>query len=189
MPGWANRVTLAQLMHQSTGIPDYIGFLGPHGWPDTTLTKQDVLAKISAAKSLRFQPGTKWEYSNSNYLLLGMVIERVSGQSLGAFRRERIFDPLQLRMVAEAGQEIPGRARAYSQPGSEFEEVDGHIYFLGPGGIWSTPADLVRWADNYRTGNVGGPALMRVLDGAQDTGLDSAPWTGARYGAGIFICR
>jgi CubicO group peptidase (beta-lactamase class C family) len=92
-------------------------------------------------------------------------------------------------MVAEAGQEIPGRARAYSQPGSEFEEVDGHIYFLGPGGIWSTPADLVRWADNYRTGNVGGPALMRVLDGAQDTGLDSAPWTGARYGAGIFICR
>jgi CubicO group peptidase (beta-lactamase class C family) len=164
MPGWANRVTLAQLMHQSTGIPDYIGFLGPHGWPDTTLTKQDVLAKISAVKKLRFQPGTKWEYSNSNYLLLGMVIERVSGQSLGAFLRERIFDPLQLRMVAEAGQEIPGRARAYSQPGSEFEEVDGHIYFLGPGGIWSTPADLVRWADNYRTGNVGGPALlMRVL--------------------------
>jgi len=189
MPGWADRVTLAQLMHHSSGIPDYIGFLGPHGWPDTTLTKQDVLAKISAVKKLRFQPGTKWEYSNSNYLLLGVVIERVSGQPLETFLRQRIFDPLQLRMVADAGQEmINGAARSYSRPGSEFEEVDGHIYALGPGGIWSTPADLVSWADNYRTGNVGGPALLtRVLDGAQDTGLDSAPWTGARYGAGIFV--
>jgi hypothetical protein len=39
-------------------------------------------------------------------------------------------------------------------------KVDGHIYALGPGDIWSTPADLVRWADNYRTGNVGEPALL-----------------------------
>lgn len=189
MPGWADRVTLAQLMHQSSGIPDYIGFVEVHGWPDGTLNKQEVLAKISAAKKLRFQPGARWEYSNSNYLLLGVVIERVSGQPLGTFLKEKIFDPLQLRMVADPGQEvINGGARSYSRSGSTFETVDGHIYALGPGGIWSTPADLVRWADNYRTGNVGGPALlMRVSDGAQDTGIDSSPWTGARYGAGIFI--
>jgi CubicO group peptidase (beta-lactamase class C family) len=187
MPGWADRLTLAQLMHHSSGIPDYIGALGPKGWPDTTLTKQDALAKISAAKRLRFQPGTKWEYSNSNYLLLGVVIERVSGEPLGTFLRERIFDPLQLGMVADPDKEmIPGGARSYRQPGSKFEKVDGHSYALGPG-IWSTPADLVRWADNYRTGSVGGSALLtRVFDGAQDTGIES-PWPGARYGAGIVI--
>jgi CubicO group peptidase (beta-lactamase class C family) len=188
MPGWADRVTLAQLMHHSSGIPDYFGDLAPKGWEHATLDQQGALAKISAAKKLRFQPGTKWEYSNSNYLLLGVIIERVSGQSLGTFLKERIFDPLQLRMVAGFGQEIPGRARSYSQLGSEFENVNWHFYALGPSGIWSTPADLVRWADNYRSGNVGGPALLtRVVDGAQDTGIDLSPWTGARYGAGIFV--
>jgi CubicO group peptidase (beta-lactamase class C family) len=149
-------MTLAQMVHHSSGIPEYFGFLWAKGWPEATLTKQEALAKISAAKKLRFQPGTKWEYSNSNYLLLGVIIEHVSGQPLGVFLRERIFDPLQLRMVAGPGQEISGRARAYSQPGSEFEKVEWHFYALGPGGIWSTSTDLVRWADNYRTGNVGG---------------------------------
>ena len=188
MPAWADRVTLAQLIHHASGIPEYIGALGPKGWPEATLTKQDALAKIFAAKKLRFPPGTKWEYSNSNYLLLGVIIERVSGQSLGTFLREQIFDPLQLHMVASPGQEIPGRARSYTQPGSAFENVEGHIYALGPGGIWSTSADLVKWADNYRTGSVGGPALLtRVLDGSQDTGIESSPYPGARYGAGIFI--
>ena len=141
------------------------------------------------SKKLRFQPGTKWEYSNSNYLLLGVVIEHISGQPLEAFLRERIFDPLQLRMVADLGQEIPGRARSYRQPGSAFENVNWHLYALGPAGIWSTSADLVRWADNYRTGSVGGPALLtRVFDGALETGLESSRYgAGIRYGAGMFI--
>ena len=189
MPGWADRVTLAQLMHHSSGIPEYFGALGPKGWEPATLNKQEALAEISAAKKLRFQPGTKWEYSNSNYLLLGVVIEHISGQPLEAFLRERIFDPLQLRMVADLGQEIPGRARSYRQPGSAFENVNWHLYALGPAGIWSTSADLVRWADNYRTGSVGGPALLtRVFDGALETGLESSRYgAGIRYGAGMFI--
>ena len=190
MPGWADGVTLAQLMHHSSGIPDYFGALGPNGWQDATLNKQDALAKISAARKLRFQPGTKWEYSNSNYLLLGVVIERVSGQPLETFLRKRIFDPLQLRMVADPDQQmIPGEARSYSQPGSAFENVNWHFYAFGPSGIRSTPADLVRWADNYRTGNVGGPSLLtRLFDGAPETGLESSRNdAGIRYGAGIFI--
>ena len=190
MPGWAGRVTLAQLMHHSSGIPDYFGALAPKGWEHATLKQQDALAKISAARKPRFQPGTKWEYSNSNYLLLGVVIEHVSGQPLGSFLREKIFDPLQLRMVADADQEmIPGGARSYSQAGSDFENVNWHFYALGPAGIWSTSADLVRWADNYRTGSVGGPGLLtRVFDGAPETGLESSRYgAGIRYDTGIFI--
>jgi CubicO group peptidase (beta-lactamase class C family) len=189
MPGWADRVTLAQLMHHSSGIPDYFGELGPKGWQNATLNKQDVLAKISAARKLRFQPGTKWEYSNSNYLLLGVVIEHVSGQPLETFLREKIFDPVQLRMVADLGQEIPGQARSYRRPpGSAFENLNWHFYALGAAGIWSTSADLVRWADNYRTGSVGGPALLtRLFDGAPETGLESRYGAGIRYGAGSFI--
>ena len=107
--------------------------LAQKGWEQATLKQQDALAKISAVRKLRFQPGTKWEYSNSNYLLLGVVIERVSGQPLGTFLKEKIFDPLQLRMVADPGQQmIPGGARSYRQPGSAFENVNWHLYALGP---------------------------------------------------------
>jgi CubicO group peptidase (beta-lactamase class C family) len=188
MPGWADRVMLLQLMHHASGIPEYFGALGPKGWQDATLNKQDALAKISAAKNLRFQPGTKWEYSNSNYLLLGVVIEHVSGQPLGTFLREKIFAPVQLRMVADLGQEIPSQARSYRRPESASENVNWHFYALGPAGIWSTSADLVRWADNYRTGSVGGPALLsKVLDEAPETGLESRYGAGIRYGAGMFI--
>jgi CubicO group peptidase (beta-lactamase class C family) len=190
MPDWAHRVTLAQLMHHSSGIPDYFGDLAPKGWEQATFKQQDALAKISAARKLRFQPGTKWEYSNSNYLLLGVIIEHVSGQPLETFLRERIFDPLQLRMVADPDQEmIPRGARSYSQSGSGFENVNWHFYALGPSDIWSTSADLVRWADNYRNGSVGGPALLtRLFDGAPETGLESSRYgAGIGYGAGIFI--
>ena len=125
-------------------------------------------------------------YSNSNYLLLDVVIEHVSGQPLETFLKERIFDPLQLRMVADPGPEmIPGGARSYRQPGSAFENVNWHFYALGPSDIWSMSADLVRWADNYRNGSVRGPALLtRLFDGAPETRLESS-----RYGAGIRVRR
>jgi hypothetical protein len=82
-----------------------------------------------------------------------------------------------------------GGARSCHQPGSAFENVNWHFYALGPSDIWSTSADLVRWADNYRTGSVGGPALLtRVFDGAPQTGLEASRYgAGMRYGAGIFI--
>jgi CubicO group peptidase (beta-lactamase class C family) len=54
MPGWAHRVTLAQLMHHSSGIPNYFGDLAPKGWEHATLTQQDALAKISAQGSCDF---------------------------------------------------------------------------------------------------------------------------------------
>jgi CubicO group peptidase (beta-lactamase class C family) len=67
--------------------------------------------------------------------------------------------------------------------------VTWHFYALGPTGIWSTPADLVRWADNCRTGNVGGSALLTpAYDGAPETEHESSRnGAGIRYGAGIFI--
>ena len=61
--------------------------------------------------------------------------------------------------------------------------MDWQFYALGAAGIWSTSADLVKWADNYRTGSIGGTALlMRTFDEARATGIEST-----QYGAGIFI--
>ena len=183
MPDWADRVTLAQLMHQVSGVPDYFGSLDLEGEP-ARLNRDQLLAQIARTKKLEFRPGTKWEYSNSNYILLSVVIERVTGQSIREFLGHKIFEPLQLRMVADPNDASAGTARSYRPDGAGFETVDWHFYVLGTAGIQSTPTDLVRWADNYRSGTVGGPALLSGLrEGAEETGFDSS-----RYGAGISSC-
>ena len=118
-------------MHHTSGVPDYLKLLDSQGHPESKLTtRQQALATLRTAK-LSFRPGSDWEYSNSNYLLL------------------------------EAN--VP------------YEQV-------GDAGIQTTPGELVRWADNYRTGKVGGAVLTHaVLKGAADSRIGD----GVRYGAGI----
>jgi CubicO group peptidase (beta-lactamase class C family) len=91
-----------------------------------------------SSSGIHFEPAPIVSWSISSFQSWSSS-ELASGQPLETFLRERIFDPLQLRMVADSGQKvINGGARSYSRSGSRFEKVDGHIYALGPGGIWST---------------------------------------------------
>ncbi|WP_006244402.1 serine hydrolase domain-containing protein [Mycolicibacterium tusciae] len=185
LPAWAQTVTVAQVMNQTSGIPDYIGLLEDEGYEYSDRTTQEqALRALADAPELQFEPGERFDYSNSNYFLLGEIVARVSGQPLPAFLRAEIFKPLDLAMVMDF-KAIPGSALPY-----EYDE-DTRTYNVavtaweqvGDGGVQTTPSQLVRWADNYRTGKVGGQALLDAqLTGAADTGDD-----GDRYGAGIFI--
>jgi CubicO group peptidase (beta-lactamase class C family) len=118
---------------------------------------------ISEVEFLNFKPGSRWEYSNSNYLLLAMVIEKISGQRLPEFLQQKIFGSLQLHMVVGSTSSLPGKARSYrvSTGGSGYQIADWHVYAVGAGGIQSTPSTLVRWADNYRSGGWAAPGCSR----------------------------
>ncbi len=187
LPEWAETVTLAQLMHQTSGIPDYIGLLEDEGYAYSDRTTQEqalqVLAKVP---ELQFEPGAQFDYSNSNYLLLGDIVQRVSGQSLPDFLSAQVFKPLDLAMVVDATQGVAGAALPY-----DFDESTGEYSVavsaweqIGDGAIQTTPSQLVRWADNYRTGKVGGPKLLE----AQVAGaVQTDPGGDDRYGAGIYI--
>jgi CubicO group peptidase (beta-lactamase class C family) len=189
LPKWAATVTLAQLIHQTSGIPDYIEMLENQGYKLTDRTTEDqALQAVAGVRKLEFKPGSKYEYSNSNYLLLGDIVRRVSGQPLPQFLRARIFEPLGLSMVLDPVGEIPGKAVSYEKDKSEIPS-EYRISFspweqIGDGGIQTSPSELVRWADNYRTGKVGGqPLLDAQLAGAVKT----APNGNDRYGAGIIL--
>lgn len=187
MPPWAANVTLAQLMHHTSGIPDYIGLLVEQGfsYSDRT-TEAQALQALAAAPELIFTPGSRFEYSNSNYLLLGEIVHRTSGRTLPDYLSAQIFGPLDLTMVMDPSARIPDKALSYTQhePGTGAPAVaDSPWEQIGDGGIQTTPSQLVRWADNYRTGRVGGPKLLDAqLAGAVATEPDG----GDRYGAGIF---
>jgi CubicO group peptidase (beta-lactamase class C family) len=81
LPAWSHRVTLAQLMHHTSGIPDYQQRLLDEGHPvSEPTTQQQALQTLAAVRRLAFSPGSAWEYSNSNYLLLA---DSVAARPLG----------------------------------------------------------------------------------------------------------
>jgi CubicO group peptidase (beta-lactamase class C family) len=187
LPAWAARVTIVEMMHHTSGIPDYVGLLQDQGYQysDRT-TETDALQALAGATELTFNPGTRYEYSNSNYLLLGEVVHRVSGQPLPDFLSTQIFQPLGLTMVLDPVGRIPAKALSYTKSGKrnqgEYQVADSPWEQVGDGGIQTTPTQLVRWGDNYRTGKVGGQTL---LDAQLAGAVETEPGGGDRYGAGI----
>ena len=144
----ANDVTLLDLMNHTSGYPDYY----PLDFLDRRLQRRidpDELLRQYAGGKLDFEPGTKYSYSNTGYILLGRVVEKVSRQSLGEFLSHRIFKPLRMdqtfyELMPEDTRVAAGYTTfALSDPEIVAPESNG--WLGGAGGIYSTPADLAKW--------------------------------------------
>jgi CubicO group peptidase (beta-lactamase class C family) len=185
LPAWSSTVTVDQAMHHVSGIPDYIDPRLEAGIAETEpRTMADTWSEIAAMPELDFPPGNRFQYSNSNYFLLGEVVRAVTGRPVDVVVRERIFEPLGLDMAYDPSgwdpdTTDPSSARGYLRnPATGEWELSGIRWeMVGEGGIQTTPSELVRWADNYRTGRVGGSRLL----------TDVLPEDGdVPYGAGVF---
>ncbi|OOK77667.1 beta-lactamase family protein [Mycobacterium kansasii] len=144
LPDWAATVTVAELMHQTSGIPDYIGLLEEQGYQSTDRTTQaQALQALAAAPELGFRPGAHFEYSNSNYLLLGEIVRRVSGHPLPEFLSTEVFQPLGLAMAVDPVGKIPDKAVSYDKgdTGSQFRVLDSPWEQIGDGPSRPRPAN------------------------------------------------
>ena len=143
----ASRVTIRQLLSHTSGYQDYApqDYMIP-AWmkPVTPSYMLDRWAK----KPLDFPPGTRWEYSNTNYVLAGQIIEKVSGQSLMALLRDHIFQPLGMSSAGDCSERRPGDATAYTRyglgaPRPALREATG--WYFAAGELCMVPSDLARW--------------------------------------------
>ena len=174
LPAWGATVTLDQLMHHTSRIPDYWVELGKEGIGFSQRADQSTtLNAIRREKKL--DPGTGYEYSNSNYVLLAEVVGRVSGTPLPQYLADHIFAPLRLAMVVAPTLAAPDVARSYDDDLQL--QVSGWSAY-GYTGIITTPSELAKWGDQYRAGDIiqNDLTVGAVADG-----------TGEKYGAGIFI--
>ena len=110
-------VTIDQMMRNSSGLPDFLELLrlGGHGL-DKPARPQDLLAACVRNSHLNFAPGSRFLYSNTNFLLLGLIIEKLDGKKLGDVLAERIFKPLGMTdtmLAAEIDTVIPNLATGY----------------------------------------------------------------------------
>ncbi len=141
LPDFMGKITVRNLLNHTAGLPDYYAM----GKYVDSMTNDLVLKVILDLKSLEFPPGQKYSYSNTGYVLLSMLIERVSKKSYRKFLRWQIFDPIGMEYseVFDGTQpKMPGRARGHTKSG---ERDDYQSFTTGAGGIYSQLDDLFLW--------------------------------------------
>ncbi|MFJ3721490.1 serine hydrolase domain-containing protein [Streptomyces sp. NPDC090045] len=189
-PAWTRDVTLGDLMRHTSGIPDYQDLLEAKGIEVADPAgQQEAIAAILASQP-EDPPGKRFSYSNSNYLLLAHVVERVTGTPFPAFLQQEFFTPLHLRMTLSPAVDVPGKAKSYDEKDGSFTPNSSPWKQYGDGSVQTTPGEFVRWADNYRTGRIGGTELLAgVTEGAVSVGdvLRQRGIEAGRYGAGILL--
>ena len=154
---YGKSITIRNLLNHTSGLPEYEDLMDqassgqPSRWAaDHQIQDAEVLTLLEAQDHGKFAPGTKWSYSNSGYVVLGLIVGKVSGEPFGDFLSERIFKPLKMsRTLAfvKGKNEVPNRAYGYSKKGESLEETDqsSTSATLGDGGVYSNLDDLARW--------------------------------------------
>ena len=143
----AREITLLDLINHVSGYRDYY----PLDYVDREMAQPTTAEHIMteyATMPLDFDPGTRWSYSNTGYTILGRVLERVGGKSLGTLLDERIFRPVGMRQTMYEPTRPERRANGYvSWALGDMEPalLEGSGWIGAPGGIWSTAADIARW--------------------------------------------
>jgi CubicO group peptidase (beta-lactamase class C family) len=185
-PAYGKTITVRNLLNHTSGLPDYEDLMdaaektkGPLWSPEKQIQDDEVLELLKKEKKGKFRPGTGWSYSNSGYVVLGLVVSKASGKSYGEFLRERIFRALKMNdtiVFQKGGNDAANRAFGHTKENNSFKETDqsSTSATLGDGGIYSNLEDLAKWDDALRNHTLLGgkemqPALtpVKLNDGSQ----------------------
>ncbi|MFL6213748.1 MAG: serine hydrolase domain-containing protein [Blastocatellia bacterium] len=183
----ANEITIRQLLSHTSGYQDY--------WPQDyvfpmmlqPVTAQKIL-DLWARKPLDFDPGTKWQYSNTNYVIAGLIIEKASGKPMLQFLRERIFAPLGMKSITDIDQDRlsdsdPTGYMRYALGPPRVAPKEGRGWLFAAGELAMTAEDLARWDISLIEGKLMKPASYRQLE--TEVLLNNG--MGTRYGLGVSV--
>ena len=165
-PAAWDKITIYHLLTHTSGIPSFTGFPDYNSTEAIAVTPEKLVARFRG-KPLEFQPGEKWNYSNSGYALLGYLIEKISGETYEKFVQENIFTPLGMKDSGyDSNSEIiVHRAYGYT-PGKDGVQNAGYIDMTIPfsaGALYSTTEDLLRWEQGLFGGKVLSPASLQKM--------------------------
>jgi D-alanyl-D-alanine carboxypeptidase len=183
----ANAVTIRQLLSMTSGYQDY--------WPQDYVmppmlvpTTAQRIVNEWARKPLDFDPGTKWQYSNTNYVIAGLIVEKASGMPLVDFLKKEIFTPLHLESVqitddAALGPGDPQRYLRYALGPPRVAPKEGKGWLFAAGELAMTASDLARWDISVIDQTILKPASYRT----QQTDVLLANGTATGYGLGVDV--
>lgn len=156
VPEFGKQITIRQMLNHTSGLMGYADFVSKG--TVAPLQDTDVLRIVEKQDSTQFKPGSRFSYSNTAYVLLGLIVEKVSGLSFTDFVKQRIFRPL--KMDASTLNSITGtikkRAYGYNLIDGKLLKQDQSIYsyLLGDGGIYSSVKDFYKWDQALYSGKL-----------------------------------
>ena len=180
-------ITIRQILSHTSGYPDYApqDYIVPE-WEKPV--SADALLDRWARKSLEFEPGTRWQYSNTNFVIAGLIVEKVAGVPLVDLLTERVFKPLGMASVTNTDRQKLGDQdaqgyfrRALGPPHPAPHEGPGWMYAAGE--LAMTAEDLARWDAALIHQTILAPESFRQLE----TEVVLASGAGTRYGLGVGI--
>jgi CubicO group peptidase (beta-lactamase class C family) len=211
-PAYGKSISIRNLLNHTGGLQDYETLMEQPGtkgkWTDDhQIQDAEVLTLLEQTDQGMFRPGTQWYYSNSGYVVLGLIVAKVSGQTFPEFLHQRIFAPLKMdhTVAYVRGQnQITNRAYGHTKDGNTWKQTDqsSTSATLGDGGIYSSLEDLAKWDEALRTHKLLSkeemqPALTPVTLQLTSTNIDAQPrWpansdrpegTPVSYGFGWFL--
>jgi len=165
-PAAWDKITIFHLLTHTSGIPSFTGFADYKQTEPFETTPEKLVARFRD-KPLEFQPGEKWNYSNSGYVLLGYLIEKISGQKYATFVQENIFTPLGMKDSGFDSNStiIVHRASGYT-PSKDGPVNAGFIHMSIPfsaGSLYSTTEDLLKWERGLFGGKVLSAASLQKM--------------------------
>lgn len=194
MPAYAEKVTLRRALSQTSGLRDLYVMWGQTGraFAGDTI---DALRVITRSAEPNYEPGARYLYTNSGWILAAQIVYRLTGKTLAQFAEERIFRPLGMydtRYLADASMVIPNLADSYApRPGGGFRlarsAYDGAI--MGAGAVQTTVEDFGRWLNNYDAATIGGRQILETMTTATTLNDGSPATSGANtaYAVGLSV--
>lgn len=162
---YGKKITIDELVHHTSGLRDFWTLVQTADMRnDDGYTVDDVVRLASRQKKLDFEPGAEYNYSNTGYVLLGVIVQRVTGKTLRQFAAEQIFTPLGMthsHFHDDHNEIAKGRASAYAPAAGGGWKIDvWNNDIVGQGGLMTTVEDLQKWDENFYTGTVGGKGFL-----------------------------
>lgn len=197
LPDYGRGITIRMLLDHTSGLKDYEDLMSE---PDPQVPVEQiqihdigVLDLLKRQNSTKFPPGTKWAYSNSGYVLLGLTVQKVSGKSFPDFLHDRIFSPLDMSNTVayvRGKSAVLNRAFGHAFENGTWKQTDQSptSATLGDGGVYSSLEDLAKWDQALRDDTLLSQGEMEAaltpVDAPGVRGPDGMP---AQYGFGWFL--
>ncbi|MEZ5345918.1 MAG: serine hydrolase domain-containing protein [Pyrinomonadaceae bacterium] len=167
VPDFGTKITLRHLATHTSGIKDQWALLTLAGWRmDDVITTEQILKILSRQRTLNFPPGSQFMYSNSGFTLLAEVVARVSNQSFAEFTQKNIFEPLRMddtQFYDDHEKIVENRAYSYAKVNGTYKNRRLNFANVGATSLFTTAADLSKWALNFEDPIVGDSEIVRKL--------------------------
>ena len=181
LPAPLRRITVAELLDHTSGLGDFFSDPG-YARLRPTLTTLTAYLPLVTREPLQFDPGTRWSYSNSGFLLAGLVIEKASGEPYAAYLARHVWRPAGMTHTGcYARSKLPGFAAIGYLPGGEANTQSLPPVGTSAGGCYSSARDLLAFANALESGRLVNRGLTKVLT----TSKVRAPGGGYGFGFGI----